>query len=63
MERQKMEKFKIGDHVEFGKSSIGVYRGIDNQGLAKVEIGLNCLVNPPQPMVAIVPLDELTLDE
>ena len=56
-------EIKIGEHVVFGKFSIGVFRGLNEQGLAKVEIGLDSLSNPVCPLIAIVPLDELTVEE
>ena len=55
-----MEKFKDGDHVTFGRMSVGVYRGINEQGLAKVNIGLDV---DGKPLIAIVPVDELTLED
>ncbi len=60
----KTTEFKIGDNVQFGKYSVGIYRGKTTSGLAKVEIGIDLLTNPdcPQPLIAIVPEDELTLD-
>ena len=55
----KNKEIKIGDEVNLGKYTVGIFRGLDTQGLAKVEIGINLLVNPAQPLIAIVPLDEL----
>jgi hypothetical protein len=56
-------EIQIGQHVSFGHSSIGVFRGLTDQGMAKVEIGLDVISNPPRPLVAIVPMDELQLED
>lgn len=52
--------FKDGDNVIFGRCSIGVFRGYNEQNMAIVHIGFD--YNTNQPIVALVPDEELTLD-